>query len=507
MPRTILSFLVILSTIQLSTIELYHRHTSEYNIYIVSCSNIKTHVEMYCLNTTIKFLDLGSCYNDTELARNLEAIASQTNILLGAMQMFGSAIADYYPHMYDQMLRVLQPEMFHHQKTTIVITDRLTYAGASIADHFQIPYIVNVAGLLPYLGWHDILPSDYNPWILSNQPPSIHSLGINLLARTVFPILRYFLLIQMYFQFDRPFNCIRQEKLLFNHSSHLWSYFNSHLFLVNNAFGLEYAQHIPPNVQITGPMLSMKLSSNDYIEQLSHEDRQWIESDSRPIIYVNFGTAIPLSNEQVQKLSLALKSLSEYRVLWKIDHPGISQTSSSTFRIVKWISSSLGHLAHPAVQIFISHCGINSAYESVWLGTAILCIPRLGDQLDMAQRLEDAGVGKWLNQNKFTPDQLKQTVELMLTSGEMVSRERNIKRIQAIMKLHGGVERAVDLIEMTAEYGIKSFVPVNNSYPWYAYYNLDVYTIWLFILILLKKLIHYLILCNRRTAKSKEKTN
>ncbi len=74
----------------------------------------------------------------------------------------------------------------------------------------------------------------------------------------------------------------------------------------------------------------------------------------------------------------------------------------------------------------------------------------------MAQRVEDAGVGRWLHKFKFTSEQLRETIEMMLTEEEKVLREKNIKRIQAMMKIHGGIERAVDLIEMVAEHGMKN---------------------------------------------------
>jgi len=410
--------------------------------------------------------------------------------------------------MYEQMLNTIHPDIFNKQKTIIAIIDRVTYAGADIADHFNIPYIINVAGLVPYLGWHDILPSDYNPSILRDPPQSIHTIGTNLLLRTISPAIRYITLIYMYFRYDRSFNSLRQTKFHFNKTFHIWSRYHSHLFLVNNAFGLEYAHHLPPNIQLTGPILSMKLSPNHYLTELSDEDRQWIESDSRPIIYINFGTCVPISNEQMQKIFFALKSLDKYRIIWKLNQHDF--ISTPTFRIVEWISSTLGYLAHPNIHLFISHCGINSVYESIWLGTSVPCIPILADQQDMAQRLEDAGVGKWLNKLTFTSEQFKETIEIMFKEEEISFRQRNIKRIQTMMKLHGGIERAVDLIEIVAEYGIESLIPINNSYPWYAYYNLDIYAIWLVILIGLQQFIVRCCCCCRRRLpinKSKEKTS
>jgi UDP-N-acetylglucosamine transferase subunit ALG13 len=52
-----------------------------------------------------------------------------------------------------------------------------------------------------------------------------------------------------------------------------------------------------------------------------------------------------------------------------------------------WVSSQLGLLAHDKVSVFVSHCGVNSAYEAVLLRTPLVCIPLMADQKDMAMRL------------------------------------------------------------------------------------------------------------------------
>ena len=192
--------------------------------------------------------------------------------------------------------------------------------------------------------------------------------------------------------------------------------------------------------------------------------------------------------------------------MWKLDQSHVLQLpplSMSNFRFVKWISSPLGFLAHPKVDLFISHCGINSVHESIWLGTSILCIPIIGDQHDMAQRLEDAGVGKWLNKLNFTSEQLKTTIEIMLREEEIVTRTKNMKRLQKVMQWHGGVERAVDLIEIVAEYGIESFLPIDDTYSWYIYYNIDVAVIWFLLLIGTKRLFMYFC-CQQRSRAMKK---
>lgn len=475
-------------------IELDARHRNETEIYIISCSNIRNYVERHCVNTTIQFLDIGSCQNDSKVSEDLQSLANQSSFLSSVSILFQAIIELYHPQMYQRMLNTIDNELFQNDPTTIAIVDHVTYAGADIAHHFGIPCIVNFAGLLPYLGWHVLPPFDSNPTILLHSPQSIHSMGTNLFFRTILPTTRYLSLLYVYFRYDRQMN----------HSVHIWSRYQSHLILVNNAFGLEYPQDIPANVHFTGPMLPLQHSLDWYVKQLSEEDQRWIHSDSRPIIYINFGTCISLTDEQVQKIFLALQSFDQYRIVWKLDRHDLP--SIENVRITPWISSSLGYLAHSSVHLFLSHCGINSVYESIWLGTSILCIPIFADQQDMAQRVADAGVGRWLNKFTFTSEQLQQTIEIMFRNEERRTRERNIRRIQAWMRFHGGIERAVDLIETVTEHGIDGLVSLHRSYPWYAYYNVDVYAIWLLLLILLRKCIVHCWHDKRNFAKHASKT-
>lgn len=283
-------------------IELQLRPSSDYNIYIVSCSNVKAHIEQGCVNTTIRFLDIGECYNATKFNYLLEQAASDSNLLLSNLPIFRLVMEEIYPSMYQKMLDTIHLDILNDSSSKVVVTDILTYAGAHFADDFKIPFIVNNADLLPSLSWFDIVPADYNPTMLLNPPQSIHSMGSNLLQRTIFPVTRFLLQIYAYFSSLETLASTPKQNLPSKNLLQALMKYNSHMILVNSVWGLEYSHSLPPYVQMTGPMLSTKLSVDDYLALLSDEDRQWVDSDPRPIIYVSFGTCVPLSNEQIQKI-------------------------------------------------------------------------------------------------------------------------------------------------------------------------------------------------------------
>jgi UDP:flavonoid glycosyltransferase YjiC (YdhE family) len=107
----------------------------------------------------------------------------------------------------------------------------------------------------------------------------------------------------------------------------------------------------------------------------------------------------------------------------------------------------LAVLAHPKVAVFVSHCGINSVYESVRGGTPIVGVPMFADQRDMAVRVADAGIGLWLDKRRFTAEQLRAAVTRVLTDDSF---RKALPRVQQALADAGGVRRAAELIERAA---------------------------------------------------------
>ncbi|CAF3641480.1 unnamed protein product [Rotaria sordida] len=87
---------------------------------------------------------------------------------------------------YTQPPPILAPDYMNLlTKTVKAIIDLLIYAGADIADYFNITgYIINNTNIISYLGWKYISSSDYNPTYCLDPPQSIHSIVPNLFVRT-----------------------------------------------------------------------------------------------------------------------------------------------------------------------------------------------------------------------------------------------------------------------------------------------------------------------------------
>lgn len=461
-----------------------------WNVYLLSCTNIKEHIEKY----GIEFIDIGYCSWLNELDMIKEKVSAMQNFADDSTTLIQWAI-DISPIMYNASINILRDKQLN---VTIAIVDMTTLSGTDVSDTLNIPYIINNPDILPFIegpfsqmAAHDSGNSIFESMIIRIR---------NTLMRALRPLLPVLQEVMLRLYFDSRWNKHRASVGLTTPNSLMRRCWD-HVVLSNSAFGLERVRSISPHIQFTGPMFYMNISKQTYLNDLSVEDRQWIELDStKPVIYVSPGTIASLSKEQIHKLIDALSS-DKYRVLWKLSKTDMHHIADKhipeSIRIVHWISSVLGHLAHPNVKMFISHCGINSVYESIWLGTPVICLPMFFDQYHMDNQVQNAGVGLSLDKFKFTSNELKTKIEQILNNNNY---SRNIERVQAQMKLHGGVQRAADVIETVARFGSDIFVPKRISLPFYAKYNLDVFLIWFAVFLMIQKLIRYIVrIIPRRT--------
>ncbi len=136
-----------------------------------------------------------------------------------------------------------------------------------------------------------------------------------------------------------------------------------------------------------------------------------------------------------------------FRVLWirrSADTAGADGTVWSGVRVLEWGPAPLAVLSHPNVEVFVSHCGINSVHEAVRAGTPIVGIPMFADQRDMAVRVADAGIGVWLDKRRFTADELRDAILRVLSDDTI---RGALPAVQRALDAAGGVGRAADLIE------------------------------------------------------------
>ena len=125
------------------------------------------------------------------------------------------------------------------------------------------------------------------------------------------------------------------------------------------------------------------------------------------------------------------------------------------------------------MKVFISHCGDNSLYESLKMGTPLLCIPIAYDQLDCAMRGVDAGVARVLDKKRFTSEDIRKEISSILSLEEEF--QSGISRAKDLLKLAGGTARAVDLVEHVYVHGTEHLSSRVSQQHFLQVTNLDLW--------------------------------
>lgn len=159
----------------------------------------------------------------------------------------------------------------------------------------------------------------------------------------------------------------------------------------------------------------------------------WLDAQPRfSVVYVSFGSMLKLPKQPMEEISKALLA-SARPFLWVIrdlssenddvreDELGQIAELKKLGKIVRWCSQ-LEILAHPSLGCFVTHCGWNSAVESLALGVPVVALPQRFDQSTNAKLIEDAwGSGVRVRvdgEGGVDGGELRRCIEMVMDGGE-----------------------------------------------------------------------------------------
>ncbi len=224
--------------------------------------------------------------------------------------------------------------------------------------------------------------------------------------------------------------------LLHKHAPNLdrWSKLVSQslIFFVSRDFTIDHVQPRMPNV-VTVPSLTYAEPSNNLPPELDKIMTSEV-ANSQGVIVVSFGSmAKYLPADIIDKFAAAFARLS-YIVIWNLKGAPYDVTIASNVHIMDWLPQN-DLLGHPNTKLFITHCGNNGRYESVYHRVPMVALPMLGDQPSNAYLMEKNGFGKTLNVGSFTSDELVATVNNVLRNP---SYREKVAKVQNNSLLHSG---------------------------------------------------------------------
>ncbi|XP_042481184.1 anthocyanidin 3-O-glucosyltransferase 5-like [Macadamia integrifolia] len=233
-------------------------------------------------------------------------------------------------------------------------------------------------------------------------------------------------------------------------------------------------QIMPLPVYPVGPIV---LSPGPPCDQSRAECLAWLDQQPlESVIYVSFGSAGRLSEEQLTELALGL-GLSGKRFLWVVRppvgndgaffNPGgdgdvglsrylpdgfLSRTQELGLVVPMW-APQVEVLSHPSVGGFLSHCGWNSTLESMLNGVPMIAWPLYAEQrMNATMLVEEVGVSL-------------RTKEL--PTKRVVGREEIEKLVRLVMDKEGvAVSRRMKEVK---ESGLRAVGEGGSSWDWLSH--------------------------------------
>lgn len=332
-------------------------------------------------------------------------------------------------------------------------------------------------GLLPFQG---------------SRLPHIKSFRDRLL-NTILGLVHYFYVLPTFSPAIMEF----YRKVAPNHQHTAWKKLRVPC-LILNSWALEIPRNLPPSVFLTGLVLPRPA------KPLPEDLAAWLKRDpARPVIFVSLGTTSKVIGRDKELLFALFEAVQDVRFIWKINN----MTFADEQRLKRlphvlnasWLPQN-DLLSH--VQVFISHCGMNSLQEALYHGVPILGVPRFGDQYENAATAERLNSGIALDLMTVTPDELVRSLRHMLNTQSFASSAKRVSRV--LQNEPSGATRTIDIIEQLHATGSDHLFS-SQDLPFWKRYCLDSFAILIALIVLPPSLL--LRCCVKRCCHKKQKTH
>jgi MGT family glycosyltransferase len=171
------------------------------------------------------------------------------------------------------------------------------------------------------------------------------------------------------------------------------------------------------------------------------------DKGGRPLVYVSLGTVI---NDRPDFYRTLIDALSESDVDLLIscgrafDPSQLGETPANV--CVEQYVDQMEVLSR--ASLFVTHCGMNSASEGMWMGVPELLFPLTGEQRAVARRVAEVGAGRMLEESITRESAaLREAVLAALADDEL---RAGSARMRENLRSCSGPAGAADFIEQVA---------------------------------------------------------
>ncbi|XP_072049032.1 UDP-glucuronosyltransferase 2B18-like [Amphiura filiformis] len=195
------------------------------------------------------------------------------------------------------------------------------------------------------------------------------------------------------------------------------------LYFMNADFTLDFPRPlmtntIPVGGILTGPAKPLDTELDSFV---------WGSEDG--IIIFSLGSYASIVKQDMADMFARAFARLPQRVIWKQRGKKPSVIPPNV-KMMEWIPQN-DLLGHPKTRLIVYHCGVNGAYEAIYHGIPVICLPVFHDQSDVAQRLASKGAGMRLDINTVTSETLVEAIERVLNYESFRS---NMQTLSTIFK-------------------------------------------------------------------------
>ncbi|XP_057670661.1 uncharacterized protein LOC130902488 [Diorhabda carinulata] len=213
-------------------------------------------------------------------------------------------------------------------------------------------------------------------------------------------------------------------------------------------------------------------------KKLPADLQKLLDGAKNGVIYISMGSYVKpsLMRPEMKKAMLNVIGSLKQTVIWRWDEDELPGKPDNLI-IGKWFPQQ-ELLAHPNLKLFITHAGLLSITETVYIGVPILAIPVLADQIMNAVKAESFGIGKHLPHSELTEENFRKTITELLNNPKYAE---NVKHRSVLIKDRPikPLDLAVYWVEFVIRHkGAPHLKVYGSNLPWYQYFLLDVIIVW-----------------------------
>ncbi|TVU11630.1 hypothetical protein EJB05_45225, partial [Eragrostis curvula] len=218
-----------------------------------------------------------------------------------------------------------------------------------------------------------------------------------------------------------------------------------------------------PPVFAVGPLRPVPLpADNEPAKNGATGYMDWLDAQpARSVVYVSFGSRKAISKDQLLELAAGLEA-SGHRFLWVVKSTVVDKDDAADLGdllggeefldrvrgralVTKaWVEQE-AILRHPAVALFVSHCGWNSVTEAAACGVPVLAWPRFGDQRVNAGVVARGGLGAWVEtwswegeNGLVTGEEVAEKVKAMMEDNDVAKKAAKVRDAATAATAEGG---------------------------------------------------------------------